>query len=334
MIFLVALVILISERCRRFSRLIGKKDPVATLATLVLFSYAKLLHTIIASLSGTVLKYPGANGTYDDVVVWLPDASIKYLSGTHIPLFIIAILILFAGIAYTMILFFWQCLLRFKLFNHTPKLSLFIQTHHTPYTPKYRYWTGLLLIARIILYIIFAANVKGDPKINLIAIGVVVVSILIVRDFVKGSGQLYQKWPIEMLEIACHFNLVILCIVTFFTLGDEAVKNIFAQISMSITIVMLLGVLLYHLFTEIMFKTKLWQRLTKGQGQNTNSEIDTEILEGSNVPKPTHSVVEGPKQLSNVLRGRKGGRIAKNIDGPCELKEILLDDKNANYIGE
>ena len=270
-IFLVALVILISERSKRFSRLIGKKDPVATLATLLLFSYAKFLHTIIASLSGIVLKYPGINGIQDKVV-WLPDASIKYFSGKHIPLFIAAILILLAGIVYTMILFSWQWLIGFKVFNYAPKLSLFIQTYHRPYTPNHRYWTGLLLIARIILYIIFAANIKGDPKINLIAIGAVVVSILIMKDFVEGSGRLYQKWPIEMLEITCHFNLVILCIVSFFTLEDKAVKNIFAQISMSITIVLLLGVLLYHLLTEDVFKTKLWKQYKKGRRQVTRKQ--------------------------------------------------------------
>ena len=326
-IFLVVVVILISERSRKFARLIGKKDPVATLATLVLFSYAKLLHAIIASLSGTVLKYPGTNGTRDDVAVWLPDASIKYLSAKHIPLFIIAILILLAGIVYTLMLFFWQWFLRFKSLNCAPKFSLFIQVYHAPYTPKHRYWTGLLLVVRIILYIVFAANVKSDPKINLIAVGVVVVSILIVRDFVKGRGQLYQKQPIELLEIACHFNLVILCIVTFFTLEDSAVKNIFAQTSMSVTIVLLLGVLLYHLFTEVVLKSKLWKQFTKGREQHTHEEIDTVMLEDSSAPKPTHSVIESPKQ---VLRGRK--RMLKNVDAPCELKEILLDQGDANYV--
>ena len=63
-LFLIVMVIIISERSKRFSQLIGKKNPVATLATLLLLSYAKLLHTIIAALSGVVLKYPGPNGGY------------------------------------------------------------------------------------------------------------------------------------------------------------------------------------------------------------------------------------------------------------------------------
>ena len=150
-IFLVVMVIIISERSKRFSDLVGKKDPVATLATLVLLSYAKFLHTNIASLSGTFLDYPDPK--VHDVIVWLPDASVKYLSSEHIPLFIVAILILLAGATYTTIVFAWQWILGLKWVKAT-KLSLFIHTYHAPYTPKHHYWTGLLLIAWIALYII------------------------------------------------------------------------------------------------------------------------------------------------------------------------------------
>lgn len=217
-------------------------------------------------------------------------------------------------------------LLWLKCLNCPAKFLLFIQVYHAPYNPKHRYWTGLLLVARIILYVTFAANVEGDPKVNLIAIGVVVVSILIVRNFLEGNERLYQKRPIEMLEIACHFNLIILCIVTFFTLEDNVVKNIVAQTSISVTIALLLGVLIYHLFTEVFFKTKLCMRFMEGRGQCTRNEINTPVLNASNVPQPTSSVVEAPKELYTVLMVGKGGRGEKNSDFPCELKQILLDD--------
>ena len=51
MILLVALVIIISSYSSRFSNLIGKRNPVATLATLILLSYAKLLEISFKSLS-------------------------------------------------------------------------------------------------------------------------------------------------------------------------------------------------------------------------------------------------------------------------------------------
>ena len=74
---LVIIVIIFSEISSKFSTLIAKRNPVATLATLVLISYAKFLHTIIASLSFAVLHYPDGSRR----VVWLPNASIGYLQG-------------------------------------------------------------------------------------------------------------------------------------------------------------------------------------------------------------------------------------------------------------
>ena len=58
-ISLVITVIILSEYSHKFARLIGKKDPVSTLATLILLSYAKLLSITITALSAAVLDYPG-----------------------------------------------------------------------------------------------------------------------------------------------------------------------------------------------------------------------------------------------------------------------------------
>ena len=106
-ILLVLIVIIVSSYSSRFSNLIGRKDPVATLATLVLLSYAKLLEVCFKSLSFSNLHYPDGSSRW----LWLPDASVKYLSGKHIPLFIAAVLILLIGLFYTVFLFSWQWLL-------------------------------------------------------------------------------------------------------------------------------------------------------------------------------------------------------------------------------
>ena len=103
-ILLVILIMFLSERSVRLSRLIARKNPVAALATLILLSYTKVLRTIIAVLSFARLDYP--DGSYK--IVWLPDASVYYLNGKHIPLYIVGLLILIIGFLYTSLLFFWQ----------------------------------------------------------------------------------------------------------------------------------------------------------------------------------------------------------------------------------
>ena len=81
-IVIVVIVIIISHYSSKFAQLITSKNPVATLATLILLSYAKLLKTTIITLSFGVLNYPDGS----QQLVWFPDASVKYLTGKHIPL--------------------------------------------------------------------------------------------------------------------------------------------------------------------------------------------------------------------------------------------------------
>ena len=185
-ILLVIMVIVISEYSIRFSRLIAKRNPVATLATvtLILLSYTRTLHTVFAALPFTNLDYP--NGSSERV--WLPDATIGYITAKHIFLFLAAICILTVGIAYTFLLFFWQWLLQYqglKLFKlvRYQRLCHFIEPYHAPYLFKYRYWTGLLLFARVALYLVFTLNVLGDPGVNMLAIVIIICGLIFLKGF-------------------------------------------------------------------------------------------------------------------------------------------------------
>ena len=91
------LVIIISSYSTKFSNVIGKKNPVATLATLILLSYAKLVEICFKSLSVGILEYPDGSSK----ILWFPAATVKYLSVKHILLFIVAVLIFLVGLVYT-----------------------------------------------------------------------------------------------------------------------------------------------------------------------------------------------------------------------------------------
>ena len=133
-IFLVIVVIVASECSSRFAALIGRRDPIATLATLVLLSYAKLLSTTITGLSLAVLHYP--DGIQE--TVWLPNGNVKFFEGKDIPLAIAALLILvLIVLPYTTVLFLWQWIVRaprWKIFKWTrnTKFNAFVTAHHVP----------------------------------------------------------------------------------------------------------------------------------------------------------------------------------------------------------
>ena len=174
-IFLVITIILVSEWSDKFSHFIGKKNPVATLATLILFSYAKLLNIIIRALSFVIISFPGPTNK----VRWLPDASVEFFRGKHIPLGIGALSLLLLCITFTALVFSWQWLAyfsdtKFLKLVKCQKMSHFIETYHAPHTPRNRYWTGLLLVVRIILCVVSAINVSGNPNVNLLIIGLII----------------------------------------------------------------------------------------------------------------------------------------------------------------
>ena len=207
-------IILVSKHFSKFAQIIGRRNPVATLATLILLSYAKLLNTIIVTLSFAILNYP--DGSHQ--IVWLPDANVGYLSGKHIPLFIVAILILLSGVAYTTVLFSWQWLLRLQYqWTQYHKLQLFLEAYHAPYTFRHRYWTGLLLPMRVVVYIISAVNVTRDQGINLPAVIIAMVSLLLVQLLLRKADYIYRKWLVEILEVISYINISAFCLIKLYT---------------------------------------------------------------------------------------------------------------------
>ena len=76
---------------------------MATLATLILLSYTKLLQTIITAFSSATLTYPDDSKK----TLWLPDATVEYFSAKQVPLLLTATVTLIAGLIYTFILFSW-----------------------------------------------------------------------------------------------------------------------------------------------------------------------------------------------------------------------------------
>jgi len=92
-------LIVLTDRSSTVVKLLGT-NAVSVLATLLLLSYAKLLCTIIAALSFTLLHFPNKT-----IPVWLYDGNVMFLQGKHIPLFIMALgFVLLFIIPYTLLL--------------------------------------------------------------------------------------------------------------------------------------------------------------------------------------------------------------------------------------
>ena len=284
-ISLVIMVIIISEYSPKFAGLIGRKDPVSTLATLILLSYAKLLSVTITALSFATLDYP--NGKQE--IVWLPDGNVKYFQGKHIPLVLVALLIILIGLLYTILLFLWQWIVRaprWKAFKWTrnTKLNAFIVTYHVPHNSKYRYWTGLLLLVRVVLYVTASVTVSASPQ-TFPLISIILIGGLFLFKGVLGL-RVYKNSLVDIVDTVLYFNLLALAAFSQYDFKVNPTKQTtVAYTSAIITFIVLIGSICYHL-RLLLKKEKPPQDLNEyplAPVQSANAEV-------------TYSVIEPPKR--------------------------------------
>ena len=284
-ISLVVIVIVVSEYSPRFAGLIGKKDPISTLATLILLSYAKLLSITITALSSAVLDYPDGH----QETVWLPDGNVPYFKGKHIPLALVAMLIIIIGLPYTILLFLWQWIVRasrWMIFKWTrsTKLNAFIASHHVPHNSKYRYWTGLLLLVRVVLYITASVTVSAKPQ-TFPLITNTLIGVLIVFKCIR-SVRVYKKSFVDLVDTALYLNLLVFSAFSQYDFKTDITKQTaVAHISTIITFILFIGAIVYHVTLLV---KKEWPT------EDLN-EYPLAPVNPANA-KVTHSVVEPPKR--------------------------------------
>ena len=286
-IFLNIMIVVIGERSVLLARLFGKKDPVSTLCTIILLFYVKLVDFVINTFSFAVLHYPDDS----QQVVWYKDGNVSFFNRKHIILMATATLILLAGIVHMLLLLLWPYLEHYKgkkpiidkwIFH--PNVCKLIEPYNKPYIKPHSYWCGLLLLVRSILHIFSAANVSEKVSINLLAAGIAVFCLLILKSviiIIGSSSRIYTKWPIEVMEIFCHVNILWFCLLSLYTFKKERSQLIISNISGCLTIALFVAVLTYHLVTEICFKTSLCKNRMR-QRSVVEGETENLLTQGGN----------------------------------------------------
>ena len=287
---LVGLIILISHCSNRFARRLGS-NPVSVLATLIFFSYTKILRTLITVLYVTYLEYPTFNS-----MVWLYDANISYLSGKHIPLFLVAVLVfLFLFLPYTLLLLFGQWLQaishpRLCAWTNNTRLKSFMDPYHAPYKPKHRYWPGLLLVLRFVLLTVFAFEFEPqkDTSINLLAI---LVGVGILHLWAWISGGVYKHWYLDALEGSFALNLIILVGATCYVKLTNGNQLAASYTSVSIALATFIGILTFQLANVTGITQKLKERCAQvGIRNQAEEEVEPDrLINPEEYEPPFHS---------------------------------------------
>ena len=291
---IVIIIIVSSHYSTAISRLSGN-NAVQVLATLFLLSYAKLLRVSITIFSSAVLVYPGDYRRR----VWLYDGNVDYLQGKHIPLFVTGLLLLLLiSIPYTTVLLTIQWLQRFpgswKICMCIAKLHPLFDAYTGPFKFRHRYWTGLLLMTRVFLFLVFSLNSANDPSVNQLTIA---VSMLCLLAYLALVGGVYKQWPLSLLEIVFLSNLGILSAACGIYQEDSA-RLITAQVSTGTTFVLFGAIIVYHLVLRVL-QSRAGRALKNYVGEKreikrTKKEEGepTQALSDSDDVTVTHSVVD------------------------------------------
>ena len=249
---LIGLIIFVSRYSITLSKLIGH-NPIAVLATLLLMSYAKILKVIIEVYSSVELDYPD-NKT---VTVWLKDANVPYLKSWHLFLTVATSLILaFLFLPYTIFLLLghklYRCFGRRRL-QWLNRIKPLLDPYYAPYKTSTRYWTGLLLLVRCALYIVFSFDSFGGVTKSPLAINIAFTTLVVIAWI---SGRIYKNLYSNFVAASVYLNLIILSTTSLAGINTPEIK--YALVGM--VFVIMIVIVLYQLHSLYIAKTLMWLR--------------------------------------------------------------------------
>ena len=293
---IVGFLVYISDRSTTVTKLLGS-SPVPVLATLFLLSYAKLLRTIITAFSLTVLHSSTPYSTTDRVV-WVQDANVP--SWKYCLLMVAALLfLLFLFLPYTLFLFLGQWLqskshLRLLYCLRNPNLKAILDSYHAPYKLRYRYWTGLMLLLRCGLFLVFSFNITGNVSINLLAICSTAFGIFVTFEV---FGKVYKSQWLNILEVSFILNLGVLAVATYHVNQSGGNQDAVTYTSVGIAFLTFIGIITYQIYMRINSKVqhiqwshKLHHR--RKQCHDNNFSEGSQDCQDRPLVAPTQTVVE------------------------------------------
>ena len=255
----------------RFPIIIGQR-AVGVLSTLIYLSYSKLLRTVI-----DVLTYSPVHLPTGDMYVWFYDGNVKYLSGKHTILFVVAIVTctLFL-LPYTFAITFIPIIERYseqnRLFNHLHKKANQIKpmndAHYAPYKGEWRWWLGARLWLLVVMYSLNPVYSSENPSLLLSIQATMMILFTVAKAGLKPFGQSHQKKDkskgrtnfynqlFNCLDLFYLLNYIALALSMSYILDQSSDQTQMTDVSVGILVglyvVVVIVTVLYHLIVVIL----------------------------------------------------------------------------------
>ena len=284
-------------------RLVGT-HVVPVLATMILLSYTKLIRTVFQALYFTNIQCYSEINVALVSYVWYIDATVQYLEGCHLPLFLFSLTVL------VILIVPYTCyLLTISLFEGPlsklkccRKLSTymkpFFDAYGGPYKDKCRFWTGFLLLVRVILALVVSLDSKATVSLDVLTS--VLVVILFMYFILRG---IYRHFQLVLLEVSFILNLMLMLHMNTRLLSNNNDRFSKGQVSSGVLVIVAFltfcGIIFYHSWNHLL-KSRLQQPIVNirkafKKSQKPSSSNDMELL--SSVPVMSTSVFRRRESL-------------------------------------
>uniref|UniRef100_A0A1X7TIZ0 Right handed beta helix domain-containing protein n=1 Tax=Amphimedon queenslandica TaxID=400682 RepID=A0A1X7TIZ0_AMPQE len=200
------------QRYGKISRLMGS-HAVPVLSTLFLLSYTKLVRTIVIVLHKREVTLHCTNESVKSVSLWYEDPNFEYGKGKHAGLFGFALLVtVFFVIPYTLFFllnpFYEKYLSNLKVFKKFwSRFKPIIDAYSGTMKDEYRFWPGLLLVARIPV-LLSVTLVDSFIQSQHFLLSMLLTVLVIVLSLGYCFGGVYKKRMNNLSHMKCYDALI------------------------------------------------------------------------------------------------------------------------------
>ena len=249
--FLLILIIILSQYSSKMVRLVGRQ-AIPVLATMILLSYTKLIRTVFQALYFINIQCNGNNNV--PLLRWYIDANVQYFRGyCHLPLFLFSLAVLILLIVpYTFYLLTipllegplskYMCCCQ-KLWRY---MKPFFDAYGGPYKDKCRFWTGFLLLVRVVLALVVSLDIEATISLDVLtSLLFVIISLYFL---LKG---IYRYLPLACLEMSFFLNLMFMAYVSVQTYKVSNSRQILSVALVTVSFVVFCGIIFYHVWDQL-----------------------------------------------------------------------------------
>ena len=309
-LYLWIIIFIIIQLCKRYgkiSRLMGS-HAVPVLSTLFLLSYTKLVRTIVIVLHKREVTLHCTNESVRSVSLWYEDPNVEYAKGKHAGLFGFALLVsVFFVIPYTLFLllnpFYEKYLsnlqLLKKIWDHFKPI---IDAYSGPMKDEYRFWPGLLLVARIPV-LLSVTLVDSFIQSQHFLLSMLLTVLAIVLSLSDCFGGVYKRRMNNVLEVWFLFNLCIMVGLSV-ALNEDSKVLIWYNTCLSVFIFSFILIVVYHLYLQLSHM-KCYDALIKKLFKKQD-EDDQDITEShKTVDQQRREIVPSSTDVSRLSASRE-----------------------------